>query len=176
MREIPELRIIDEALWKKVEAIQTAVNPHREAVKRGIAKRQLTNHLRPYWLSGILVCSCGSNYISYGPTDLCCPTFTARGRCGNSLRFRRAEMETALFAMLKQHLLSDEAIAQGTAGVETWLTEQAQEEEAALREGAQSAAMRRLDEEALKVRRMDLRPEAIHAALRRDRPRPRGAA
>jgi site-specific DNA recombinase len=124
-REVPELRIIDEALWKKVEAIQTAKNPRREAVTQGIAKRKLSDHARPFWLSSILVCECGANLIAYGDKDYCCPVFTARGRCSNDLRFRRAEVETELFALLKEQLLSGTSIARGTAFVEAWLTERA---------------------------------------------------
>jgi site-specific DNA recombinase len=35
---VPKLRIVPDALWNAVQAIQTAKNPRREAVRRGIAK------------------------------------------------------------------------------------------------------------------------------------------
>ena len=72
VHDIPALRIVTDALWDKVHAIQTAKNPRREAVKRGIAKKA-SGHDSKYWLGTILVCECGSNYIGNGIKDYVCP-------------------------------------------------------------------------------------------------------
>lgn len=47
-------------------ALQTATNPRRESVRRGIAKKA-SGHGSKYWLGTLLVCGeCGSNYQNAG--------------------------------------------------------------------------------------------------------------
>ena len=172
--EHPELRIIDDDLWKKVRAIQLSTDPRREAVRRGIAasklrgkKTYVSGRRRPYWLGSILVCPCGANYCGHGALDYACPTYTSSPNkgCSNNLRFRRDAVHEGVFALISEHVLSDSAVTQGTATVKAWLEAQAAAEEDAMREGVQSAEIRRLDEEAAALSGMNLRPAAIAAGL-----------
>ena len=82
-----------------------------------------------------------------------------------SLRFRRDAVHDGIFKLLSEHILSGAAVARGITLVEAWLEEQARQEDAALREGVQSPDIRRLDEEAVALRGMTLRPAAIAAGL-----------
>jgi hypothetical protein len=162
--EHPELRIVSDELWNAVQAIQTATTPRREAVRAGIAKRA-SGHARPYWLVSLIVCAdCGANYCGHGALDYACPSFTA-GKCTNNVRFRREEIHRAMFGLLKVHLLSDAAMARGTTYVEALLEKRARLEDESLHENDQCIEVRRLNEDEAALRRMNLRPAAINAAL-----------
>ncbi|MGC2461200.1 MAG: recombinase family protein, partial [Steroidobacteraceae bacterium] len=158
------LRIIDEDTWAKVYAIQNSTNPRREAVRVGVRKR-VFRHRSQYWLGGTLVCaSCGCNYIGDGTKDFICPGYSD-GHCDNPMRFRRANADTAVFDLVKEHLLSDAAIGRATKYVEDALRQRARLEEESARAGNQDAAIARLDREAADLRRMKLRTAALAAGL-----------
>ena len=162
--EHPELRIVSDPLWNKVHAIQTAVNPRREAVRNGIAKKA-SGHGSKYWLGTLLVCGeCGSNYMGDGLRDYICPAHTS-GKCKNNLRFRREDVHIALFELLKEHLLSDAAVASGQKYIEGVLRERQHVEDAAERDAEKGVDLRWLDTEAANLRRMGLRPAALAAGL-----------
>lgn len=101
--EQPELRIVPDKLWNQVHAIQTARNPRREAVRKGIASKA-SGHDSKYWLGTLLVCvECGSNFVGDGRRDYICPAFASRN-CTNDLRFRREDAHLAVFDVLREGL------------------------------------------------------------------------
>jgi site-specific DNA recombinase len=158
------LRIVPTELWDKVRAMQTETNPRREAVRKGIASKA-SGHGSKYWLGTLLVCAeCGSNYIGDGRRDYVCPAFTA-GHCTNNLRFRRDDAHVAAFDLLRRELLNDDAIERGRVRVESWLEEQARHEDATDRAAADDAQMRALNDELANLRKMNLRPAALAAAI-----------
>jgi hypothetical protein len=147
-----------------VHAVQTATNPRREAVRKGIAT-QASGHGSKYWLGTLLVCGkCGSNYIGDGRRDYVCPAHTA-GHCDNNLRFRREDAHIAVFDLLKEQVLSERAIARGKSYVEAVLKEREQQGSAAAKDAESGVDVSRLDKEAADVRAMGLRPAALAAGL-----------
>jgi site-specific DNA recombinase len=127
------LRIVPDDLWDKVRAVQTATNPRREAVRKGIASKA-SGHGSKYWLGTLLVCGeCGSNYIGDGRRDYVCPAHTA-GHGGNDLRFRRDDAHVAVFDLLRERVLSESAIARGKKYIESVPKEREQREHAAAKD------------------------------------------
>jgi site-specific DNA recombinase len=162
--EHPELRIISDELWNKVQAAQTAHNPRREAVRKGIATKA-SGHDSKYWLGTLLVCAeCGSNFIGNGTRDYFCPGHTSNN-CGNDLRFRREAVHSAVFELLNDKLFSDKQMEAGKAYVEEVLKQRQRNEDAAAREAASGANIKRLDDEIRQLRKMPLRPAALEAAI-----------
>jgi site-specific DNA recombinase len=158
------LQVVTPELWDQVHAIQTMSNPRREAVRLGV-KRRHTRFRSRYWLSGTLVCGvCGSNYVADGRLDWMCPAHTSN-HCSNDLRFRRDEIQDAVFALLSEHLTSATTIANGRKAIEAQLQEEHAREQQTLTAAADSAAMSKLDEQARALKRMNLPPAVLHAAL-----------
>jgi hypothetical protein len=104
----PNLRIVDDALWKRVQA--------RLSQKRQTAhKKNKQPRGRPsrYLLSGILKCGeCGANFIMQDARAYGCSSHTNGGRhlCSNDIRVKRGIAENALLENVKNHLLSDDVV------------------------------------------------------------------
>ena len=103
----PALRIVSVDLWERVHKLQTAGAPHL----KGKAGRK-PGRGPAHWLSSILTCECGSNYVAYGARNYICASRLGGGtKCKNTTYFRRDDADQAVFALLKAHLLSEEAVA-----------------------------------------------------------------
>jgi DNA invertase Pin-like site-specific DNA recombinase len=163
VHQVPALRIVSDELWDAVHAIQTATNPRREAVKRGITKKA-SGHDSKYWLGTLLVCECGANYIGNGARDYVCPAHISNN-CENDMRFRRDDAHIAVFDLMRRELLSDEQIEIGKQRVEQALKERAKDEERATRDAISGVDTKRLDLELKALRKMPLRPAAMAAAV-----------
>ena len=158
------MRIVSDALWAKVQAVQLKPDPRREAISKGIANRKLGKG-SAYWLGGIIVCgTCGANYVGYGKLDYACPSHTS-DNCGNDLRFRRGDIHVATFYLLKEHLLSDDRVERARQRLEALLKQREREEELAARQAAKGVDLRKLDKEMADLHRMGLRPAALAAGL-----------
>ena len=104
--EHPDLRIIDDLLWQKV---QVRLKRAREkSHPNSLAKRGRPSK---YLLSGLMVCGvCGANYIMQDTRAYGCSGHTAGGKylCSNGVRVKREVAETALLSNIKKRLLSEE--------------------------------------------------------------------
>ena len=100
--EVPDLRIVDEALATAVDA-EVARRAHGPNVRPGAANR--SRHL----LSGLIRCgSCGANYTIHGKDYYRCARNRERGTCGNSTAVRVSMVETAALDALQGRLLTQE--------------------------------------------------------------------
>ena len=105
----PELRIIDDLLWRKVQARLKAAREKSHSntlAKRGRQPR--------YLLSGLMKCGdCGSNFIMQDGRAYVCTSHTNGGQhlCKNRLRVRRDVAESVLLRNIKRQLLGDEMTA-----------------------------------------------------------------
>lgn len=107
--EHPELRIIDDLLWQRVQA--RLKEARDKAHPNTLAKRGRPSK---YLLSGLMVCGeCGANYIMQDTRAYGCSGHTSGGKylCANGVRVKREVAETALLKNIKERLLSDEIIA-----------------------------------------------------------------
>ncbi|MCI0492952.1 MAG: recombinase family protein, partial [Planctomycetes bacterium] len=97
----PDLRIVDEENWAKVE-------------RRMAARKPMKTGRRPsYLLSGILRCGvCGGAYVVVYRGQYGCAAHKDRGPsvCGNGLRVRRDDLERDILAAVKVDLLAPDKI------------------------------------------------------------------
>ena len=110
---LPELRIVDDLTWQRVQA--RLKEAREKSHPNTLAKRGRPSK---YLLSGLMVCGeCGANYVMHDKRAYGCSGHTNGGThlCSNKVRVRRDVAETALLANIKKRLLTDEL----TAYVET---------------------------------------------------------
>ncbi|WP_420704418.1 recombinase family protein [Paracoccus marcusii] len=113
--EVPELRIIDAALWDRVKArqagIREAMNPAGVSDPRPRPERAK----RPdYLLSGLVRCDCcGSGYSMINRTRLGCSGARNRGAavCTNRATIGREELEERVLGGLRDRLMHPELVA-----------------------------------------------------------------
>ena len=113
--EKPELRIIDDALWRRVRDRIAWVNEKfNHGNQPGMMNRATTS---PNLLTGFLKCGvCGHNLIivagrgKHGHPRYGCPMHVNRDVCSNALRERADFLEQRLFAQLQDAVLKPEAI------------------------------------------------------------------
>ena len=110
----PELRIISDELWNRVQQrIQFTLKTYGRNL-RGMCNR---NAASQYLLSGFLKCGeCGANlvvvkgraskYASYG-----CPQHYSRGACNNSLRIGLEKIEKEVFEHLQKEVLRPDVVS-----------------------------------------------------------------
>jgi ssDNA-binding Zn-finger/Zn-ribbon topoisomerase 1 len=107
--EVPELRIVTQELWDRVqERIQWTNKHYGQDIRKGLLNRSASS---TYLLSGYLKCKeCGGNFVivrgrstkyaSYG-----CAQHFSRGACSNSVRLPQAEIENKILNTLQQEVL-----------------------------------------------------------------------
>jgi site-specific DNA recombinase len=117
VREVPELRLIQDDLWNAVKARQERRQRDiGEAVRRGLKRG--TGRAARYLFSTILKCKvCGSNYVQRGATHYVCSGYENGRVCSNSQTFRRDVMEFKLLTAIRNGLLSDASVERFKAKV-----------------------------------------------------------
>jgi hypothetical protein len=106
---LPELRIVDDALWHQVKQVQVE--------SRGIVGVDSPS-LRPqdarrpaYLLSGLLKCgACGSGFSKISQEHYGCSTARNRGTCTNLLTIRRDVVEASVLSGLRTHLMHPDLV------------------------------------------------------------------
>ena len=100
--EVPDLRIIDDALWDAAHA-----------VKAEHAREPLNHRPRPkHLLSGLLRCAvCGGAYVVKTQDYMGCSTHRESGTCSNNRTVKIADLERRVLDGIKEKLLSPDRIA-----------------------------------------------------------------
>ena len=104
-QHVPELRIVDDALWQAVKERQNALR------FSGVAKRNVTDELnrskrQRFLLSGLAKCGhCGARYTMISATLLGCATARNKGTCDNRVNIRRDHLEERVLHALRHHLM-----------------------------------------------------------------------
>jgi site-specific DNA recombinase len=108
--EVPELRIIEPALWQEVKHHQAELAlPDRS---RNIRNALNSRHRAQYLLSGLLTCGvCGAGYTVAGGERYACADHVNRGACSNTRTIARKEIERRVLAGIKDKLLTPDVIA-----------------------------------------------------------------
>ena len=111
VHEVPELRIIDEALWQAVKARQTALALETRPDVSSTPK-PFHQQTRPkFLLSGLIRCGCcGAGYVKVGKDRFGCASARNKGAaiCSNMLTIRRETFEGIVIDGLKQGLMDPE--------------------------------------------------------------------
>jgi DNA invertase Pin-like site-specific DNA recombinase len=110
--EVPELQIVDDDLWKRVE---TRLRVIRNFV--AIAKARATKfwtHSRPrHLLTGKAVCGvCGRPAAPIGKDYIACSTARRQGTCVNRASIRRGEVETWIIDTLRHQLMAPDLVSE----------------------------------------------------------------
>src|SRR5689334_10161882 len=105
---VPELRIIDDALWEEAKQRQAALALEFEpSIKGARANRLNATHRRRTLLSGLLFCgSCGGGYTAMSKERYSCANHYRRGTCDNGHTVRREAIETRVLDGLKEKLIA----------------------------------------------------------------------
>ncbi len=105
----PDLRIIDDVLWKRIKNRQKAVYEKSGNIRKALHENARIGRGPKYILSGLMTCGeCGANYIIVNQNDYGCSTYRNRGRaaCSNNLRVRRDLLEKRIFSCFKDFLFT----------------------------------------------------------------------
>ncbi|PSJ57151.1 recombinase family protein [Mesorhizobium soli] len=114
---VPELRIVDEALWQAVRVRQDDIaDKHLKltaAVRAHHQRNRLAGALRPKsLLSGLIICGrCGGPYSLRSVDRFACSSHSSNGACANTRTIPRAELEQRVLAGLKERMMAPEAAA-----------------------------------------------------------------
>jgi site-specific DNA recombinase len=106
VKQVPNLRIMDDALWTAVKSRQkaAALGPQSET---GMWSRKRPKHL----LTGLVRCgACGGGYIQVGKDYLGCAAHRNKGTCSNKKTVRRDRLEAAVLDGLKNHLVDPDLV------------------------------------------------------------------
>lgn len=139
-REAPELRIVPEDLWQRVQARRRRQNTASEKIRATLGRQARTGRSARYLLSGFLRCGvCGGSYIMVNERYYGCATHKDRGSsiCPNGAKVRREVAEQKILEGLREQLLTP-------AVVETVRREYARAMAGEQRAGQDTAAKRRL--------------------------------
>ena len=115
--EVPELRIVDDALWKAVKHRQGEITEQYatviKATQSARANRLNGAHRPRHLLSGLLECGvCGGPYSMRGQDRYGCSNHIMTGTCSNGRGIRRSVIEERVLAGLKDRLMAPEAAAE----------------------------------------------------------------
>ena len=114
---VPDLRIVDDALWQAVKARQAELAKLFEATTIGVREaraKRFNMARRPVFLLSCLL-TCGSCQGKYGiimNDRFGCLNHHRRGTCGNNRTIRRAVIEQRVLSGLTERLVSAEAVAE----------------------------------------------------------------
>ena len=115
--EVPELRIVEDALWQAVKARQAELAKLFDVTTIGVREaraRRLNTARRPaFLLSGLLVCgACQGKYGIILKDRYGCLNHHRRGSCDNGRTIRRPMIEQRVLSGLTDRLVSPEAVAE----------------------------------------------------------------
>ncbi len=116
VKDVPELRIVDDELWQAVRERQGEIAEKFVNVAEGVRKHHRKNKLngarRPRTLlSGLIFCGgCGGPYSLRGPQRYACSNHISKGTCDNSRSIRQDELEARVLAGLKDRMMAPEIV------------------------------------------------------------------
>ena len=116
IKNVPELRIVDDELWQAVRERQGEIAEKFVNVTEGVRKHHKKNKLngvrRPRTLlSGLIFCGCcGGPYSLRGPQRYACSNHISKGTCDNSRTIRQDELETRVLTGLKDRMMAPEIV------------------------------------------------------------------
>lgn len=116
VKDVPDLRIVDDELWQAVRARQGEIAGKfanvTEAVRAHHRKNRLNGARRPKsLLSGLVFCGCcGGPYSLRGVDRFACSNHISKGSCSNSRGIAREDLERRVLAGLKDRMMAPEIV------------------------------------------------------------------
>ena len=103
IKEVPELRIVDDELWQAARRGSVRRSNDGEQPKAAIRR---SSERPKYLFSGLTKCGeCGGGFIMYSRDRLGCFGARDRGTCTNHLTIRAQEVEARVLRALQEKLL-----------------------------------------------------------------------
>jgi DNA invertase Pin-like site-specific DNA recombinase len=113
-QDVPELRIVSDALWKEAKARQTHVRRTLTHDDAGIRSERARRPV--YLLSGLIKCgNCGGGFSIVSNVHYGCSTARNRGTCNNRLTIRRDVLEASVLSGLRTQLMEPELVKEFAA-------------------------------------------------------------
>jgi len=118
VKDVPDLRIVDDELWQAVKGRQAVTSAKYANVAEGVRKHHKKNRLngthRPKTLlSGLVFCGrCGGPFSIRGSDRFACSTHVTKGVCSNSRTILREDLERRVLADLKERMMAPEVAAE----------------------------------------------------------------
>lgn len=116
IKDVPELRIVDDELWQCVRVRQGEIAEKfanvTEAVRKHHKKNRLNGTRRPKsLLSGLVFCGCcGGPYSLRGADRFACSNHISKGACSNSRTIPREDLEARVLSGLKDRMMAPEIV------------------------------------------------------------------
>ncbi|MDH1271319.1 recombinase family protein, partial [Rhizobium pusense] len=116
IKDVPELRIVDDELWHSVRVRQGEIAEKfanvTEAVRKHHKKNRLNGTRRPKsLLSGLVFCGCcGGPYSLRGADRFACSNHISKGACSNSRTIPREDLESRVLSGLKDRMMAPEIV------------------------------------------------------------------
>ncbi len=108
IHEVPELRIIEDALWDAVKARQEVQREKMAHVSRNTLNG---SHRAKYILSGLLTCgTCGGSYTICAQERYGCANHINRGTCDNPRTIAREDIEARVLDGLRERLMAPDML------------------------------------------------------------------
>ncbi len=110
VQDVPEMRVIDDALWQAAKERQKSC----QIVRSDSTTTQLWERRRQkYLLSGMLQCGCcGGAYTMISAAMMGCAAARNKGTCDNRLNIRRDRLEKRVLHALRHHLMDPALFAE----------------------------------------------------------------
>ncbi|MGN8119689.1 recombinase family protein [Labrys sp. 22185] len=115
--DVPDLRIVDDALWQATRSRQGEITDLyanvAEAVQGHHERNRLNGARRPKsLLAGLIFCGCcGGTYSLRGLNRFACSTHISKGTCHNSRTILKEDLERRVLAGLKSKMMTPEMVA-----------------------------------------------------------------
>lgn len=115
--EVPDLRIVNDALWEAVKRQQDDIGRRYAAVKEAAKARALHGKRRPaYLLSGLLECGvCGGPYAIVVHDRYGCTGHHRKRSCTNGRTIKRDKLERRALAGIAERLVSADKVKAAVA-------------------------------------------------------------
>ncbi|WP_343316107.1 recombinase family protein [Brucella sp. BE17] len=116
IKDVPELRIVDDELWHSVRVRQAEIAEKfanvTEAVRKHHKKNRLNGTRRPKsLLSGLVLCGCCAGpYSLRGADRFACSNHISKGACSNSRTIPREDLEARVLSGLKDRMMAPEIV------------------------------------------------------------------
>lgn len=107
---VPDMRIVDDALWARVKQRQGEIDatPRVQAIRKTrFWEKTRAKHL----LTGLLRCGCcGGGFASVGKDYLACSAARKQGTCTQNRSFKQGELEGVVLTLLRERLMRPDAV------------------------------------------------------------------
>jgi hypothetical protein len=108
----PELRIVDDVLWERVQSRLDAIR-EKFGADDPDRNRYWEKRRSQHVLSDNVVCGCcGRPMTNVGKDYLACTGARKRGTCANGRSIKRGELETLILNGLRERLMAPELVAE----------------------------------------------------------------